>query len=39
MFPAQLVQQIDEYKTENNIRSRNKAIRKLIKSGLKKEDE
>ena len=35
MFPENMVQQIDEYMTENNIRSRNKAIRQLIENGLK----
>ena len=35
MFPENLVQQIDDYKSEHNIRSRNKAIRQLIETGLK----
>lgn len=35
MFPVNMVEQIDEYKTEHNIRTRSKAIRQLIETGLK----
>lgn len=38
MFPEQMVQQIDEYKTENKIRTRSKAIRKLIETSLKDDE-
>lgn len=39
MFPEQMVQQIDEYKTDNKIRTRSKAIRKLIQTSLEDKDE
>lgn len=39
MFPKNMVQQIDEYKTEHKIRTRSKAIRKLIETGLKETEQ
>lgn len=39
MFPVEMVEQIDEYKTENKIRTRSKAIRKLIETGLQDSEE
>lgn len=39
MFPVNLVEQIDEYKSDHNIRTRSKAIRKLIENGLKESED
>lgn len=34
MFPADMVEEIDQYREDNRIRSRNKTIRALVKKGL-----
>lgn len=38
LLPAQLIEEIKDYKDEQRIRTRNEAIRKLIKLGLEAED-
>lgn len=38
MLPTQLIEEIKKYKDKQRIRTRNEAIRKLIKIGLEAED-
>ncbi len=39
MFPVDLVKKIEEYKSDNRIRTRSEAIRILIKIGLEDSQE
>jgi len=39
MFPVDMVEEIEEYKFNNRIRSRSEAIRTLIKLGLQDKEE
>ena len=39
MFPVDMVEEIEEYKHDNRIRTRSEAIRKLIKIGLEEDSQ